>query len=496
MRNRTVSILAFFAVIVLSSVYFYFNKSIIADGTRYYFLFDDAMISMRYAYNFANGDGLVWNVGERVEGYSNFLWVLVMGIVHFLPVSISKTSFVVLVINSAILAAGIFPLVRLVKILGGSKYDEVISIIAYSFNMDIFWWSNNGMETTLIAVVVLISVCRILEEKNDITTYLIIGALSLIRADGIVLTFLLCLLSVFVNGKKELARSVVSLLPFMVHLAFRMSYYGDILPNTAYLKSFDIDKQLLNGSIYLYRFVMGYYAFLIMGIAAVIVLKERRILLLVSLCSLYCLYVFSIGGDAFTNNRFFVAIIPVVIVIGVVSSSLLSSGRVVSCVICSVLIISSPLIPIDRKILPPAKENVGNLEIALLLKKATPTDARIADSWAGSTIYFSERYGIDLLGKSDKHIARMRQVSEGRIPGHNKFDYAYSLGVLKPNVVIANFVMPIRPPAGYEKDMRTQAVGNYAFIGKLYFNDEFIRNYRSNIGTNRTWRTIFIRKGA
>ena len=105
MRNRTVSILAFFAVIVLSFVYFYFNKSVVADGTRYYFLFDDAMISMRYAYNLANGNGLVWNVGERVEGYSNFLWVLVMGIAHSLPVSISKTSLVVLVINSVILAA-------------------------------------------------------------------------------------------------------------------------------------------------------------------------------------------------------------------------------------------------------------------------------------------------------------------------------------------------------------------------------------------------------
>ena len=159
------------------------------------------------------------------------------------------------------------------------------------------------------------------------------------------------------------------------------------------------------------------------------------------------------------------------------------------------MILSSPLIPIDRKILLPAKENVGNLEIALLLKKATPPHARIADFWAGSTIYFSERYGIDLLGKSDKCIARMRQVSEGIIPGHNKFDFGYSLGVLMPDVVIANFPMPRHPQPGYEKDMRTQAVGNYSYIGKLYFNDEFIKNYRSNVGTNRTWRTIFIRKG-
>ena len=40
------------------------------------FLLDDAFISFRYARNLLEGNGLVWNPGERVEGYSNFLWVL------------------------------------------------------------------------------------------------------------------------------------------------------------------------------------------------------------------------------------------------------------------------------------------------------------------------------------------------------------------------------------------------------------------------------------
>lgn len=39
---------------------------------------DDAYISYRYAENLARGQGLVFNRGERVEGYSNFLYVLVM----------------------------------------------------------------------------------------------------------------------------------------------------------------------------------------------------------------------------------------------------------------------------------------------------------------------------------------------------------------------------------------------------------------------------------
>ena len=41
-----------------------------------WFLCDDAFISFRYVRNLVEGHGLVFNRGERVEGYSNFLWVI------------------------------------------------------------------------------------------------------------------------------------------------------------------------------------------------------------------------------------------------------------------------------------------------------------------------------------------------------------------------------------------------------------------------------------
>src|SRR5690242_18166607 len=41
-------------------------------------VFDDAFISFRYVRNLLDGHGLVWNVGERVEGYTNFLWVMLV----------------------------------------------------------------------------------------------------------------------------------------------------------------------------------------------------------------------------------------------------------------------------------------------------------------------------------------------------------------------------------------------------------------------------------
>ena len=57
-------------------------------------LFDDAFISFRYAQNFANGLGLVFNEGERVEGYTNFLWTVLLAGAARLGLDIVSTSVV------------------------------------------------------------------------------------------------------------------------------------------------------------------------------------------------------------------------------------------------------------------------------------------------------------------------------------------------------------------------------------------------------------------
>src|SRR5688572_27993928 len=43
---------------------------------------DDAFISLRYSSRLLAGDGLTWNDGEFVEGYSNLLWVLLAAGLH------------------------------------------------------------------------------------------------------------------------------------------------------------------------------------------------------------------------------------------------------------------------------------------------------------------------------------------------------------------------------------------------------------------------------
>src|SRR5574339_584219 len=66
---------------VLWSGLFIYNSSFITlNKQRSFSLVDDAMISMRYAWNFSHGHGLVWNQGEYVQGYTNLLMVLIMSL--------------------------------------------------------------------------------------------------------------------------------------------------------------------------------------------------------------------------------------------------------------------------------------------------------------------------------------------------------------------------------------------------------------------------------
>jgi hypothetical protein len=59
------------AFVIWSAGFIYRSSFMALDGARYFSLFDDAMISMRYAWNLSHGNGLVWNAGERVQGYTN-----------------------------------------------------------------------------------------------------------------------------------------------------------------------------------------------------------------------------------------------------------------------------------------------------------------------------------------------------------------------------------------------------------------------------------------
>src|SRR5688572_13748788 len=115
------------------AVLFIRGSSIETSAGRYFCLFDDAMISLRYAWNFAHGAGLVWNAGERVEGTTSFLFTLWMSLYAvFFDKSTSALAVQItgipLVLGVALLAC------RMTRALGGLPWLGLVTfalVLAY-----------------------------------------------------------------------------------------------------------------------------------------------------------------------------------------------------------------------------------------------------------------------------------------------------------------------------------------------------------------------------
>jgi hypothetical protein len=118
------------------------------------------------------------------------------------------------------------------------------------------------------------------------------------------------------------------------------------------------------------------------------------------------------------------------------------------------------------------------VQIGLALRDSTPPDAEIATFAAGNIVYFSERPGVDLLGKADPVVAR-RDPAPGQPfrPGHNKMDFEHSLGKLRPAVV----VQPPRGPA----DLCRLAAWGYEQVAPAIYAQSGARGIRADVLTER-----------
>ena len=80
------------------------------------------------------------------------------------------------------------------------------------------------------------------------------------------------------------------------------------------------------------------------------------------------------------------------------------------------------------------KDDFKMYQQSIYLRKITTEKAVIATVWSGTPAYYSQRPMIDLLGKSDREIASRKPIGKMH-PGHNKWDYNYSVGLLRPDII-------------------------------------------------------------
>ena len=505
-------------------LFFIWRNSFLIGQERYFSLFDDAMIAMRYAKNLADGFGLRWNPGEPpVEGYTNLLWTLYMSAIHLLPIAISKTSLVVMLSGVGILFMNLLVVKKLTQAIAGENpYAPLFAVLLTAFYYPLIYWTLRGMEVGLVCLLVNYSIlcvfrlCDRYSLRDVIGLTLTLAAALLTRPDMVVPIAVVGMFLLYVIWKSGFKLSYtiipVGIVAVMCGLTlFRIRYYGDPLPNTYYLKvdgvtAFERASRGIKALLELFFF----HLWPVLLLVAVGFWKNARLrqspkaILLFGMFLAQAVYSVYVGGDAWEwmhfSNRYITIAVPALFV--VVSTFLsdpetikiktftpvlpaLGVGLFVDGLYCfntntaafpayglgpAVLFIVvagacvSPLYP-RRSTVPPVFAATVTLIVCLALnffgisnwvsprsdgelipgdavaaregvalRQITSPNAKIAYVWAGAMPYFAGREAVDLLGKSDPVIAKGKPAAPF-FPGHSKWNYAYSIGQLKPDLI-------------------------------------------------------------
>jgi len=424
-------------------------------GYYWPWLEDDAFITYRYAQNLTQGEGLVFNPGERVEGYSNPLWVLLSGLA---------------------LKAGLAPwhLARATGILGGllcllfswrlalrirptAGLATAAAPLILALTPMLPRHAVTGLETVpyaaFLAAALLLSGAR---SGRMVSTLLVatLIAVSLLRPEGFVFALLILGWRMAVPPRSSYSRreGLVYLVLMGAFVIWRWTYYDALFPNTYQAKMTGEFRAIIDGLNYTLDFLREFGGVVIVGLYLANLLDRttpRIFWLMTAVIAVQVGIVVFAGGDWMHFYRFFVPLLPVAAA-GMAAglAVLLRFGGkdpegphrrfVPGFILGAVLLVAfTGSYKVERAssrlVMPAVREGAyltdGYREAARWIVENTDEDMAVAVSDIGLLGYFTGRRIIDMFGLVDAHIAR----TPGRQHFKNDADYVMSRN---PDVVV------------------------------------------------------------
>lgn len=481
------------AFLIWSTAFIYRSSFIAIDGKRYFCLFDDAMISMRYAWNFSHGFGLVWNQGEYVQGYTNLLMTLVMS---FFSLIFDKSTAIlcIQVFGAIVMLLIAFVTVKISDYIGkkySDKYRGLFRVIIFFcvlFYYPLAYWSLMGMETgllTLLSLLGILSAIKFIINKNVGLLFLASGYLGLAfltRNDSILfsgLIFAYIIWSIFFSTSKGkltillfITLAIIIYLLFVAgQLGFQYLYYGEVVPNTYTLKltGMPLSLRAISGVGFILRFLIESAVIIVLSFASLVIdFHKEKVLLFLCFITIFIYQIFT-GGDPWNYWRIISPSMPLLIILFINATRIIAINFLdilnsrtfflrspklkmnMILVLISLLIIIGMLSANGRFfaeiilfLVPYQTEyNQANVNSAIAINQLTTDNSTIGVFWAGSIPYYSGRKAIDFLGKSDRYIAQLPPDISGSVswggmtsvPGHNKYDLNYSIKTMKPTFI-------------------------------------------------------------
>jgi arabinofuranosyltransferase len=417
------------------------------------FIMDDAFISFRYASHLVQGHGLVWNPGERVEGYSNFLWTLFIACGMWIGIDPVWAAWLLG------LGSGIATLIftyRLASLIIDSRDAGLLTIILLGVNLTFSAFVTGGLETQMqTAFIVAAAYEAFVAVRLDGKTFGRLIASSALSACAVAthpdsILPIACVLGVSTivtlgpsaRGSRRLLRAAALWGPFLLLIGawclWKLAYYGNILPNTFAAKN-PASASLEWGFRYVTEFFSTYWLvpFPIIGLFSLVRLFRRENTLLLALFTsllLWTAYVIRAGGD-FMEFRFFVPVLPFLFlwIVWLVRTTIpwfTLRAVLVLLIICGSIIHSrmfrySESTGIEdttmlRNHLEQPQENWIGVGKAIRDALGDDTTVCIATTACGAIPFYSGMNTIDMLGINDKWVAN-NGVVIGTRPGHQRF---------------------------------------------------------------------------
>ncbi len=448
------------------------------NSLTYDFTQDDAYISFRYAANFLDGQGLVYNSGERVEGYTNFLWVIVLALFKRLfGIDYVSTSRFFGLLSGAFIFYLLYRLLR-------SHFSKTewlpyaaVAIMLLS-NQSLAYWSIASLETSAFACAALAAL--VAEYRRPQLTPALLVIATLLRPEGAVVFGAVLIDRIIIERRFPTLFFLMYLIPLLPFAVFKLAYYGSLFPNPYYAKSGVGMEYIASGLEYTWFFVrtVGVYGLLLLVPALAVGLirghwTQYRLLYLYVL--LYTAYIIWVGGDVLKVYRFFVPVLPVLCFLFVVAGAdLLMAIRRKQQAFALVLLLAGGL-SVGSYML--AREHVRaywDAEVQLtgkmhfmstMLKKHMGNNFSLAASTIGMVGYqlLGHRV-IDMLGLTDAGIAKNPEIITGMSSSwkERRFNSRYLLAQ-EPDFIL--FSTGYKPSAPAERS--------------LMMHSEFRRSYRT-----------------
>jgi arabinofuranosyltransferase len=297
------------------------------------FSYDDAFISFRYADNFAHGQGLVFNPGERVEGYSNFSWTLFMGVLAWLGSASCGTGMLLAAkaVGTLCSVATLLLLMHAARIqtraTDAGLATAPVAALYLAMLAPFAAWSMGGLETPVLTLLLPLALAveareRAQPENGRIYwSAWLLWLAAITRPEPILLVLPFAGIKIYAWRRAgrpytgaALRYVLTFLAPFAGFLLFRFSYYGQLLPNTYFAKLHADVQASSRGLDYVLEANRGMGLLGVLAASLGLVLLARRWSTdtgaVVAVLATHVAGVAYEGGDWMVGHRLLVPILP------------------------------------------------------------------------------------------------------------------------------------------------------------------------------------------